>query len=137
MTHPLLSQTNGQQKQSIWCHPLCKPAGFHLICRLHIVYQPGGVLYGTRPLRVHLRGTLLPHPPVEALRPDAVCGSLAHTALLPSRRRFSRAGCYLDAYLPCGCEGLPAPEWRRCADAPARRLPAHLGGRPRLLDLYF
>ena len=31
-------KTNDNKKQSIWCHPLCKPVGFHIICRIHIIY---------------------------------------------------------------------------------------------------
>ena len=123
------------KKQNIKYYSLRQPVGFRFVCCIYPIHQPGGVLYGSRPFRIHLRGPLLPYLAVETFRPDAVCRCLANPTFLPTRFRFCCAGGYLGADLLGGNQSIPVTGERLRTDALACSLPAHLSGRSRLLDL--
>ena len=134
--HGFLEYGNDSAKQGHRNLSLCKSSGFHFICYIPIIYKSGGALYGTRPFRIHRRSALFPYSCLEALRPDAVCGSLAHPAVLSSRLGGLPIGSHLGTHIPRGCQGLPTPRSSCCADAPADSLSAHLDCRSWLLDLH-
>ena len=123
------------KKQNIKYYSLRQPAGFRFVCCIYPIHQPGGVLYGSRPFRIHFRSAILPYVVVEAFWPDAICRCLAHPAILLSRFRFCRAGSHLGADLLGGNQSIPVTGKCLRADAFACSLPAHLSGRSRLLDL--
>ena len=123
------------KKQNIQYYPLRQFVGVHFICCIYPIHQSGGVLYGARPFRIHLRSPLLPYLAVETFRPDAVYRCLANPAFLPSRFRFCCTGGYLGVDFLGGNQSIPVTRKCFCADALACSLPAHVSSRSRLLDL--